>query len=521
MATLVVTLDFDHVVLASDKMHSALGYYSHHIDRRSIMILAGPKTDRNMLQNAMNEMTTQKLQLILYSASGAEQHVMVSCSSCMYGDFGSACLVVLHSSEAIPLSEAFGDCALPRVLVSAEEPNSVYMINQAFTRNFSLSPSEALGRPLTTLFFMHSEILNELCTSPSVDTPPWSFLLSTALAGRIARHTVLGDKGPEWVTCTPVVLAPNGRVSQLLVTFGPSRVSVSDHDAAHVQISHEALDNSTAAFRGGASAAYRKSMACYGRLAHDQAQGRTARAGGTVTHSPADQRGLPGLAIFPRRKIGGPPARRQPVLVTPELIAALADLPLREAAAAAGVSVTAFKKACRRLGVRRWAYKRRRPAAPTTPSQKMSQRAHGGSLGAERRAGAGAGSAAAPVDLDGSESSPSGGSGADTPASDTDRELLTGRPRCGDGCWAVRAPPLAGGGDGGGGGLPDLSGWATCAGWCAASVGAPASGGAESPRLFADPPAAADEALVLDMLRAEWALNGLGLPGGTGRLGHD
>ena len=111
MATLVVTLDFDHVVLASDKMHSALGYYSHHIDRRSIMILAGPKTDRNMLQNAMNEMTTQKLQLILYSASGAEQHVMVSCSSCMYGDFGSACLVVLHSSEAIPLSEAFGLCS--------------------------------------------------------------------------------------------------------------------------------------------------------------------------------------------------------------------------------------------------------------------------------------------------------------------------------------------------------------------------------------------------------------------------
>ena len=35
-----------------------------------------------------------------------------------------------------------------------------------------------------------------------------------------------------------------------------------------------------------------------------------------------------------------------PVVVTRELIAALADLPVRQAAAAAGVSATVFKKAC-------------------------------------------------------------------------------------------------------------------------------------------------------------------------------
>ena len=69
----------------------------------------------------------------------------------------------------------------------------------------------------------------------------------------------------------------------------------------------------------------------------------------------------------------------QPILITTELLAALRGLPLPRAARAVGISATAFKRACRRLGLRRWDYKRgpgragrgyaaaiygRRPAAP-------------------------------------------------------------------------------------------------------------------------------------------------------------
>jgi hypothetical protein len=49
-----------------------------------------------------------------------------------------------------------------------------------------------------------------------------------------------------------------------------------------------------------------------------------------------------------------------PVKITLELIAALHGLPLPRAASAVGISATAFKRACRSLGVGRWDYKRGR-----------------------------------------------------------------------------------------------------------------------------------------------------------------
>jgi hypothetical protein len=46
------------------------------------------------------------------------------------------------------------------------------------------------------------------------------------------------------------------------------------------------------------------------------------------------------------------------VVVTLELLESLKGQPLPRAAAALGVSVTALKKACRRLGLARWDYYR-------------------------------------------------------------------------------------------------------------------------------------------------------------------
>ena len=54
-----------------------------------------------------------------------------------------------------------------------------------------------------------------------------------------------------------------------------------------------------------------------------------------------------------------------PVAVTRELVATLSALPLQRAAAAAGVSPTAFKGACRTLGIARWTYQRGRCEAGT------------------------------------------------------------------------------------------------------------------------------------------------------------
>ncbi len=103
-----------------------------------------------------------------------------------------------------------------------------------------------------------------------------------------------------------------------------------------------------------------------------RALGERARAGGPRGHA---------LAVCPLivprpspRSTAGPGSKPIAVLVTPERIASLAHLSLREAAAAAGISATAFKRACRRLGVRRWAYKRGRVPGSAGPASALQSR---------------------------------------------------------------------------------------------------------------------------------------------------
>lgn len=61
--------------------------------------------------------------------------------------------------------------------------------------------------------------------------------------------------------------------------------------------------------------------------------------------------------IYPRRKTRQEPLRT-PVEVTLDLVTALRNLPLNQAADRLGISATAFKKACRKLGIVRWMYTR-------------------------------------------------------------------------------------------------------------------------------------------------------------------
>jgi len=65
-------------------------------------------------------------------------------------------------------------------------------------------------------------------------------------------------------------------------------------------------------------------------------------------------------AIFPRRKVGeSKKDTRGPVLITLDVLESMADVPLSDAARKLGVSSTAIKKACRKIGVQRWPYRKR------------------------------------------------------------------------------------------------------------------------------------------------------------------
>jgi hypothetical protein len=70
-----------------------------------------------------------------------------------------------------------------------------------------------------------------------------------------------------------------------------------------------------------------------------------------------------GPAIFPRRKAGGGGCSGMPVIITQEVLKTLEGQPLTAAAQRLGVSPTAFKNACRKLGIRRWAYRKGGAAA--------------------------------------------------------------------------------------------------------------------------------------------------------------
>jgi len=80
--------------------------------------------------------------------------------------------------------------------------------------------------------------------------------------------------------------------------------------------------------------------------------------------------------VFTRRR-AGQPARlsSDPVALTKSRLEALFNLPIRDAADILGISITALKKACRRIGVERWPYKKTtkgvasRPARSKSPSQ--------------------------------------------------------------------------------------------------------------------------------------------------------
>ena len=136
--------------------------------------------------------------------------------------------------------------------------------------------------------------------------------------------------------CAPVLEMPNGTVRYLLIFFAASDFLYAEPGQAMDLMKRESK-----------------------RQTKVSLSFHTSRAAPTEPFTfPAGQRLAP--AIFPRRKPGVEPGvqKAPPVVVTPELLLSLHNMPLNQAAEAIGVSATAFKKACRKLGISRWAYKR-------------------------------------------------------------------------------------------------------------------------------------------------------------------
>jgi hypothetical protein len=196
------------------------------------------------------------------------------------------------------------------------------MVNDKFTRIFSISQNRALGQ---TLEILQGDF--------------WPTLLEFAgdgvMVGERFRSGLSPDFTVEKVQCTPVAQAPNGKITHILVELRPPALPPTDPP--------------------------------HPLLLADTQPDAAAAAGQIILPRPA--------AREPAEKAVARPPSQPPVLITPQLVAGLRGLPLPQAARAVGVSATAFKKACRKLGIDRWEFKRgpgrarrRDAAAPRRPA---------------------------------------------------------------------------------------------------------------------------------------------------------
>eukprot|EP00291_Cryptomonas_curvata_P010546 CAMPEP_0172177658 /NCGR_PEP_ID=MMETSP1050-20130122/15573_1 /TAXON_ID=233186 /ORGANISM="Cryptomonas curvata, Strain CCAP979/52" /LENGTH=241 /DNA_ID=CAMNT_0012850231 /DNA_START=296 /DNA_END=1018 /DNA_ORIENTATION=+ len=223
------------------------------------------------------------------------------------------------------------------------------MVTDLFTAKFKCSSKEALGQPLTHL-------ISDRCKNLDLE-----MVLKTVVSGQRVSG-LFGNSGSgtssdnfcplsEEITFTPVVETPNGRVRHIIVRFSEPAVlpGFCTKPCTNVRqpnpspSSPISTDLNQSPFPRAPYNSFRSSSPA-------------------SSHPPPTPRGHPAPAqaiiLRPRSSHRAPASRAAEVAVTPELLGALRSLPLPQAAAAAGISATAFKKACRRLGLHRWGYTR-------------------------------------------------------------------------------------------------------------------------------------------------------------------
>ena len=385
---IVIWVEAPWKVLATDQL-GIFGYPQHELVGETVEKLAGPLSDFSLFQHAIVSTTSHrysKIQLVLYSKSGKEMQVSVSCEPLMYGGIFVGCLAIFQPFQAVTLQKVLGKIAESRCaqcLVSSDSPHEIQACNEAFVNRFGFSGSDALGQPVTLLAsLIHG-------SGPLF----WSSLVLAAGDGAILRRSisVSGAAGAqdgvtafEEAIFVPVVEAHSiSSVRHVLIIFPPSYPPV-----PLVAPPASPLRRASWFPRGGSKAFVPGAAAhCANVLAHPGSTPVAVSTAG-LAHAVLQPRGLaqdliPGAAgckpalcrlspvatpdtspeIRPRRRIvpsisGAEGITPLTVVFTPALLEDLRGQPLPAAARSIGVSATAFKRACRRLGLPRWPFHR-------------------------------------------------------------------------------------------------------------------------------------------------------------------
>jgi hypothetical protein len=313
----------------------------------SILKLTGPLSDSSLFQSEIINQKKQtdpvprKVQFVIYNLAGSHQNMIVTFTQhCEEKNQIPGCRLRLEPSAAITLREAFEECGLCKMLVSARSPYVVHMMNRAFSRMLGCAREQVLGRELDRLELFDCEGLDLLAEAARN---------GQSAGGRVslnAKPITANNQADAsiFVACFPVVEAANGVVKYMLIVSHPGPNN-EDTCEPHTQQFEAKIEQF----------------------------GPKPDPGGQVFIPPSINLAPPNIfasalspasLIIPRRravdqhgKIRRSPAA--PVVVTPELLSHLQGLSLSDVARTIGVSPTALKKALRKLGIKRWVYRRR------------------------------------------------------------------------------------------------------------------------------------------------------------------
>ena len=325
---------------------------------RSMLDFTGPRTDLLLLQASIERpqrCKAQATQFILYDRDEKEMSMMVSFSHDESNNGLEICRIRIANSPAITLQAALEERKTPYALMIAKHPYPVTVVNDHFSAKYGCAREQMIGKALWSIISCKPDPLRlTICR--------------VAAVGRTARLQVPishAADGIEELTCIPVVGAPNSAVSYVLAIFAescrrgtqtrPQRSTTGPENDVTIEPICSASTDAESPSQG----------ASFASVVTDN----TAPAVAVHSTSPPDA-AAPSRAVLIARPRGRTHAARRsrargaclldaaPVAVTTEDLESLRGISLRQAARAVGVSVTAFKRACRRLGIVRWEYKR-------------------------------------------------------------------------------------------------------------------------------------------------------------------
>ena len=263
----------------------------------------------------------------------------------------------------------------PRALIAADWPHAVVKLSDGFGAHFDLPTLSTNDKfnlgGLATLLALDAATrayFDQLVGIVRQTARPVNGVL---LCGRapppVRGRTAFSDSGQQQrpVTLLPLLGPADRRAARVLVIFDPPYAYIALPGALTGCQACSAPVNMTATSTPSASpeatapvGVYsaptifpRRKGGCRNR-ARDAAEAPEACEGGQDTEK-----------IF------------SPVVVTPELVAGLRGMPVQQAADLLGVSATALKKACRKLGIAKWAYRKPPRSASAAAAAARSQQA--------------------------------------------------------------------------------------------------------------------------------------------------